>query len=149
MERRSSRWPVSFCSQLRSPVVEVARRAARYWRVLPQRPIDEDAVELQLHYPQEFLRFAANGAAPYLLVGGGLSTEAGPDAVLGQIWDELDQAMSVSEARLGTMRELGGDAAFLPPREFPWRSALLWGALLAGALAVGWMALRLGRDAFA
>ena len=135
--------------QVRSPVVEVARRAARYWRVLPHRPLDEDTVELQLHYPQEFLRFAANGAAPYLLVGGGLSTEAGPDAVLGQIWDRLDEAMSVSVARLGTMRELGGEAVFLPPQEFPWRSALLWGALSVGALAVGWMALRLGRDAFA
>ena len=135
--------------QVRSPVVEVPRRTARYWRVLPQRPLDEDAVELQLHYPQEFLRFAANGAAPYLLAGGGLSTEVGPDAVLGQIWDQLDEEMSVSAARLGAMMELGGEAAFLPPREFPWRAALLWGALLVGALAVGWMALRLGRDAFA
>ena len=105
--------------QVRSPVVEVARRAARYWRVLPQRPLDEDTVELQLHYPQEFLRFAANGAAPYLLVGGGLSTEAGPDAVLGGIWDQLDEAMSVSVAQLGAVMELGGEAAFLPPREFP------------------------------
>lgn len=134
---------------VRSPVVEVARRAARYWRVLPQRPLDEDAVELQLHYPQEFLRFAANGAAPYLLVGGGLSTESGPDVVLGQVWDQLDEPMSVSVAGLGAMRELGGEAAFIPPREFPWRSALLWGALSLGALAVGWMALRLGREAFA
>lgn len=134
--------------QVRSPVVEVARSAARYWRVQPRRPLDEGAARLQLHYPQEFLRFAANGGAPYLLVGGGLSTEAGPDAVLGQVWDQLDEPISVSAAGLGTMRELGGDAAFIPPREFPWRSTLLWIALALGALAVGWMAYRLGRDAF-
>ena len=134
--------------QVRAPVVQIASRGARFWRVRPDRSLGEDGIELQLHYPREHLRFAANGAAPYRLVGGGLSTEAGPDLVLSQVWEQLDEEMAVTVAGLGTMSELGGEAAFIPPREFPWRSALLWGALSLGALAVGWMALRLGREAF-
>ena len=134
--------------QVRAPVVQIASRGARFWRVRPDRSLGEDGIELRLHYPRERLRFAANGAAPYRLVGGGLSTEAGPDLVLSQVWEQLDEEMAVTVAGLGTMSELGGEAAFIPPREFPWRSALLWGALSLGALAVGWMALRLGREAF-
>ena len=134
--------------QVRAPVVQIASRGARFWRVRPDRSLGEDGIELQLHYPREHLRFAANGAAPYQLVGGGLSTEAGPDLVLSQVWEQLDEEMAVTVAGLGTMSELGGEAAFIPPREIPWRSALLWGTLLLGALAVGWMALRLGREAF-
>ena len=134
--------------QVRAPVVQIASRGARFWRVRPDRPLGEDGVELRLHYPREHLRFAANGAAPYRLVGGGLSTEAGPDLVLSQVWEQLGEEMAVTMAGLGTMSELGGEAAFIPPREFPWRSALLWGTLSLGALAVGWMALRLGREAF-
>ena len=134
--------------QVRAPVVQIASRGARFWRVRPDRPLGEDGIELRLHYPREHLRFAANGAAPYQLVGGGLSTEAGPDLVLSQVWEQLGEEMAVTMAGLGTMSELGGEAAFIPPREFPWRSALLWGALSLGALAVGWMALRLGREAF-
>jgi len=135
--------------QVRAPVVQTANRGARFWRVLPDRSLDEDEIELRLHYPRERLRFAANGAAPYQLVGGGLSTEAGPDVVLSQVWEQLDEEMAVTVAELGAMRELGGEAAFIAPREFPWRSALLWGALSLGALVVGFMALRLGREAFA
>ena len=134
--------------QVRAPVVRIASRSARFWRVRPDRSLGEDGIELRLHYPREHLRFAANGAAPYQLVGGGLSTEAGPDQVLSQVWEQLDEEMAVTVAGLGTMSELGGEAAFFPPREIPWRSALLWGTLLLGALAVGWMALRLGREAF-
>ena len=134
--------------QVRAPVVQIASRGARFWRVRPDRSLGEDGIELRLHYPRETLRFAANGAAPYRLVGGGLSTEAGPDPVLSQVWEQLDDEMAITVAGLGTMSELGGEAAFIPPREFPWRPALLWGALSLGALAVGFMALRLGREAF-
>lgn len=135
--------------ELSSPAVAMASRGARYWRVLPDRALAADDVDLRLHYPHERLRFAANGTAPYRLVGGGLSEEAGPDSVLRQVWGQLDEGLAATLAQLGTMDELGGDTAFTAPREFPWRDALLWGALLAGALTVGWMAVRLGREAFA
>lgn len=134
--------------QLTTPVVNVARASVRYWKVLPDRALDEGGVELRLHYALERLRFAANGAGPYQLVGGGLSSEAGPDPVLRQVWGQMDAELLGSVATLGAMQELGGEAAFVAPIEFPWRAAFLWGTLLLGALTVGWMAIRLGRDAF-
>ena len=134
--------------QLSTPAVEVMPSPTRYWKVLPDRPLDGSDTELRLRYTLERLRFAANGTAPYQLVGGGNSTEAGPDRVFRQVWSQLDDELTGSMAELGEMQELGGDAAFAVPYEFPWRTALLWGALLAAALTVGWMAFRLGRDAF-
>ena len=134
--------------QVRAPVVPMPGPGARYWRVLPDRALDEDGIELRLHYPLEYLRFSASGSAPYQLVAGSLSTEAGPDRVLGQVWEQLGGATVVARAQLGAMSELGGEAVYMPPRVFPWRSVLLWGAMSLGALTVGWMALRLGREAF-
>jgi len=133
--------------QLGTPPVQITRTGFRYWKVQPDRSLS-DGIELRLHYPQERLRFAANGSGPYQLVGGGLSSEAGPDAVLRQVWEQLDDGLTGNVAELGAMRVLGGDAAFVAPSEFPWRSALLWGALLFGALTVGWMSIRLAREAF-
>lgn len=131
--------------QLTAPGVELRRTPVRYWKVVADRAMDREATELVLHFVTERLRFAANGSAPYQLVGGGLSTEAGPDTVLRQVWGQLENDSVGSVAGLGAMEELGGEAAFAAP--FPWRSAFLWGALLLGALTVGWMALRLGREA--
>jgi len=134
--------------QLSAPAVDLAGAKVRYWKVLPDRALDEGGVELRLHYALERLRFAANGIGPYQLVGGGLSREAGPDPVLRQVWGQMDDELIGSVATLGARQELGGEAAFIAPTEFPWRVALLWGALLLGASTVGWMAIRLGRDAF-
>ena len=55
--------------QVRAPVVRIASRGARFWRIRPDRSLGEDGIELRLHYPREHLRFAANGAAPYQLAG--------------------------------------------------------------------------------
>ena len=134
--------------QVRAPAVSMPGRGARYWRVLPDRALDRGDIELRLHYPLEYVRFSASGDAPYQLVAGSLSTEAGPDRVLRQVWEQLGGAMVVTRAQLGTMSELGGEAVYAPPREFPWRSVMLWGAMSLGALTVGWMAFRLGREAF-
>lgn len=43
---------------------------------------------------------------------------------------------------LGARRELGGPAALVAPRQFPWR----WAALCGGVLVVGFMAVRLARE---
>ena len=47
---------------------------------------------------------------------------------------------------LGARRELGGPAALVAPRQFPWRLAALWAALCGGVLVVGFMAVRLARE---
>jgi hypothetical protein len=49
-------------------------------------------------------------------------------------------------ATLGARRELGGAAALVAPRPFPWRTAALWAVLVVGVLVVATMAVRLARD---
>jgi hypothetical protein len=125
----------------------VRRREARYWRVVPTAPLRGQGVELELAFPQEHLRVAANGGAPYLLAAGTLVEEAGPDATLSSVWQQLEpSAGAVEVATLGQRRELGGAAALVPEWRFPWRAAALWTVLIGGVLVVGAMAVRLARD---
>ena len=129
-----------------SPPLAVGRTEKRYWRVTPAEAIGRDRVELELRYPQELLRVAANGAAPFMLAAGTRLDEAGPDATFAAVWRRLDAAEAPARAALGAQRELGGAAALVAPRVFPWRSAALWAVLVAGVVAVAFMAVRLARE---
>jgi hypothetical protein len=130
-----------------SEPVAVGRREARYWRVVPAAPLRGQAIELELAYPQEFLRVAPRGGAPYLLAAGTLAQEAGPDPTLAAVWSALTPpAGDVPRASLGVRRELGGAAALAVERPFPWRTTALWAVLVAGVLVVAAMAVRLARD---
>ena len=125
----------------------VGRQEARYWRVVPAAPLRGQGVELELTFPQEYLRVAVSGGAPYLLAAGTLLEEAGPDATLSSVWSALEPPADVVPfATLGARRELGGSAALVAARPFPWRTAALWSVLIAGVLVVGTMAVRLARD---
>jgi hypothetical protein len=134
-------------NELASPPLRVGRREARYWRVEPSAPLRGEPPELALQFPQEYLRVAARGAAPYLLAAGTLAEEAGPDATLASVWSALDPpAEVVPFASLGARRELGGAAALVAEWTFPWRTAGLWTVLFAGVLVVAVMAVRLARE---
>jgi hypothetical protein len=133
-------------TQFASPPVVVGRNDKRYWRVTPAEPLARDRVELELRYPQELLRVAANGTAPYLLAAGTRVAEAGPDTTFAAVWRQLDPSAAPAAATLGPMRELGGADALAAPRVFPWRTAALWTVLVAGVVAVGFMAVRLARE---
>ncbi len=127
--------------------VLVGRQEARYWRVEPAAPLRGQEIELTLSFPQERLRVAARGGPPYLLAAGTLAEEAGPDATLSSVWSALDaSAETVPLAALGARRELGGPAALVAAREFPWRSAALWAVLATGVLVVAIMAVRLAQE---
>lgn len=129
-----------------SPPHAMLRLAARYWRVLPSAPA-ATPFELTLHYSQEHLRVAARSAGPYLLAAGTLAPAAGPDATFAAVWTEVRPgATAVPQARLGARRELGGPAALVVPRPFPWRKSALWAVLCGGVLVVGFMAVRLARE---
>src|SRR5688572_18128503 len=122
-------------SEFASMPVAVGRQDARYWRVVPAAPVRGQALELELKFPQEYLRVAANGGAPYLLAAGTLAEEAGPDATLAAVWSELTPPADVVPfARLSARRELGGAAALVAARPFPWRTAALWAVLVVGVL---------------
>ena len=133
--------------RLASAPLEIGRRNARYFRFsVDEKP--SRRVELELEYPQEYLRFAAEGTAPYLLAAGTLAEEAGPDRTFASLWTELRPAgATLPFAGLGSRRELGGAAALVAPFEFPWRTAALWAALGIGVIAVAWMAVSLARRA--
>ena len=133
--------------ELASEPVRVGRQEARYWRVVPTAPLRAQRPELELAFPQEQLRVAARGGAPYLLVAGTLAEEAGPDATLSSVWSALDATgVTVPLATLGARRELGGSAALVAPKVFPWRAAALWTVLVVGVLVVGAMAVRLAKE---
>ncbi len=130
-----------------SAPARVGRREARYWRLVPSAPLRDAPPELVLSFPQEYLRVAARGAAPYQLAAGTLAEEAGPDATLASVWSALEPpADGVPLAALGARRELGGPAALVAPWQFPWRTAALSAVLVAGVLVVGAMAVRLAKD---
>ena len=121
-----------------STPVAVGRQEARYWRVVPEAPLRDPGVELELTFPQEYLRVAVSGGAPFLLAAGTLAEEAGPDATLSSVWSALTPPADVVPfATLGARRELGGAAALVAVRPFPWRTAALWSVLIARR-ACGW-----------
>jgi hypothetical protein len=133
--------------ELASTPVAVGRYEARYWRVVPAAPLRGQRIELTLTFPQEYLRVAANGGAPYLLAAGTLAEGAGPDPTLQSVWSQLTPPADVVPfAALGVRRELGGAAALVAARVFPWRTAGLWTVLIVGVLVVGAMAVRLARE---
>jgi hypothetical protein len=133
--------------EFESTPLSLGRREARYWRVVPAASPREQTFELTLTFPQEYLRVAVDGGAPYLLAAGTLLEEAGPDATLAAVWARLTPPADVVPfAALGARRELGGAAALVAARPFPWRTAGLWAVLIAGVLVVGAMAVRLARE---
>jgi hypothetical protein len=136
--------------RLQSEPLDVGRVEARFWRVLFGKDIAPDGVELSLEYPEERLRFSANGEAPYQLVGGTLLQEAGPDPTLAAVMKALSpDASKIARVRLGQRVNLGGPEALVVPTELPWRTVYLWIALIAAAAVVGFMAIKLARDMFA
>jgi hypothetical protein len=136
--------------RLRSEPLDVGRVEARFWRVLFGKDIAPEDIDLSLEYPEERLRFSANGEAPYQLVGGTLLQAAGPDPTLAAVMKALSpDPAKIATARVGRRVNLGGPGALEIPTEFPWRTVYLWAALLAAAAVVGFMAIKLARDMFA
>jgi hypothetical protein len=139
---------VSFANrEFTNEPIAVARHEARYWRIVPTASPRGERLALALAFPQETLRVAVSGRAPYLLAAGTLAEEAGPDSTLAQVWATLDSPNDgVPAASLGERRELGGPDALVAPWRFPWRTALLWTVLIVGVLVVGTMAVRLAQE---
>jgi len=130
-----------------SEPIKVTRYEARYWRVVPAASPRRGRLELALDFPQEMVRVAARGSAPYVLAAGTLAEDAGPDPTLASVWSTLEPpAPAVPLATLGARRELGGPAALVVAKPFPWRTTSLWAVLIVGVLVVGTMAVRLARE---
>ncbi|MBT8066194.1 MAG: DUF3999 domain-containing protein [Gammaproteobacteria bacterium] len=135
--------------RLSSEAVSLRRAETRYWKVVFSSKSQANGVQLRLDYPEEKLRFSADGVPPYQLVGGTLLDEAGPDSTFAAVMNTLDpETSNVTEAKLGGRTTLGGLAALEIPTEFPWRTIILWLVLLVAVLVIGYMVVRLARDMF-
>jgi hypothetical protein len=135
-------------AQFAASVVAISRVEARYWRVVPDSGAAPRDLALELQYPQERLRFSAQGQAPYMLVAGTLLDDVGPDRTLEAVLRQLGDGVAVGAATLQPLQSLGGDAAREAPYRFPWQTALLWATLFVGVAVVVWMAVGVAREVY-
>ncbi|WP_434027361.1 DUF3999 domain-containing protein [[Pseudomonas] boreopolis] len=132
----------------RSEPQVLATTRDRYWRLVPAAGTTVSTPpRLRLGWQPEALVFVARGQAPYALAAG--STRAfRSDAPLQPLLDGLRRERGPqwqpARAAVGEpARELAGDAALAPVRD--WKTWILWGLLVLGALVVGGFALSLLR----
>ncbi|WJI15911.1 DUF3999 domain-containing protein [Pseudoxanthomonas winnipegensis] len=122
----------------------------RQWRLLPADGATVSVPpRLRLGWRAEELVFVASGQPPYILVAGS-ARAARANAPLQSLLDSLQRAggpqWQPAPATLAAPSDLAGQAALQPARD--WKTWLLWGLLVLGALVVGGFALSLLRGAF-
>ena len=106
--------------------------------------------EVKMTWQPEYLVFLAKGKSPYTLAYGN-PTIRGNKANISEVINQLSENEWQSiNSRLNPLiepKELGGPQKLLPPPAAkPWRTIILWVALVLGVLAMGWMAFRLIKD---
>jgi hypothetical protein len=110
----------------------------------PRQPISFD-----IGYAPDQLLYVARGAGEYLLAFGshrrpGSAYDAAQ--LLGPLSAEQRRALPLESAKAGELRVLGGPAARVAPEPpLPVRTIVLWSVLVAGALTLIVLALRLLR----
>lgn len=123
-------------------------RRDRYWRLTAARGATGEAPRLRLGYRPETLVFVAQGDAPFTLAAGSARARR-DDAPLAELVAALRQqrgrAWQPALATVGPARILAGDAALSPAQQRDWKTWLLWGLLVAGALLVAGFAFSLLR----
>lgn len=129
-----------------SAPIELAPLRDRHWR-LRSEPALARAPTLTLSYRPEAFVMLTQGAAPYRLAAGSRDARR-PDyplrTVLSQLRTEHGDLWLPPQASLGAGAPLAGDAALrAPPPTPPYRQWALWGVLIAGALGVIGMVLKL------
>ena len=119
------------------------------WRLSSRAPVNGVPM-LRLGYQPEVMVFLAQGQAPFALVAGSArATRA--DAPLPQLVEAIrarrGNDWQPANATLGAPAELAGAAALQPaPIQRDWKSWLLWGLLVLGAVVVAGFAASLLRQ---
>ncbi len=126
-----------------------ARVRDRHWRLVPASPVGDAAPVLRLGYQPEVVVFLAQGEPPYALAAGSARARR-DEAPIRPLLDALRARRGVgwepAPATLAdTPRELAGERALQPVREYDWKSWLLWALLVGGALVVALLGLSLLR----
>ena len=125
---------------------------AREWRLtLSQKDsgLGDQPPIIEVGWLPQTLVFSARGAGPYRLAYGKAALAPGDASIEQLLAATADgQPKFVAQpARLGTREALGGEQRLtLSLKERSWRTWLLWAALGAGVLMLGWMATRLARQ---
>lgn len=120
----------------------------RQWRLSSRAPVNS-APALRLGYQPEVMVFLAQGQPPFALVTGSARASRA-DAPLPQLVEAIRVRRGgdwqPATATLGVPAELAGAQALQPvPPERDWKSWLLWGLLVLGAVVVAGFAASLLR----
>lgn len=133
------------------PVSPVAGSAQEWRLTLSQKDggLGNEAPTVEVGWLPQSLVFGARGGGPYRLVFGrsGLAPgDASIERLLAPSRDGKPQFVAAA-AHLGVQQVLGGEQRMTRSLvERPWRAWVLWSALGAGVLLLGWMAMRLARQ---
>lgn len=122
----------------------------RRWRLTPLGGAGTaEMPQLRLGYRPEALVFLAQGAAPFALVAGSVRAhraEAPLAEMIGAMRAKRGAQWQPATASLGASAVLGGNEALTPaPKPRDWKTWLLWGLLLSGAVLVAGFAINLLR----
>ena len=135
------------------PPVAVTPRGHRYWRVTLQEGdalLPGEAPSLRIGWVPARLLFVPQGEGPFTLAYGNADAEPAafrPEELLAPVRHTYPDVAAIPPARAGDPVELGGPARLERRREVPWQQVALWGSLLAGVALLGWLAVRLLREA--
>lgn len=131
------------------PQVLAGLHRDRHWRLTPVDGVDAALPALRLGWQAESLVFVAQGQPPFVLVAGSARASRAPASVeptLAAIRLQRGAEWQPASARLGAPQALAGAAALTPaPKPRDWKTWLLWGLLVAGAVLVTGLALSLLR----
>ena len=121
----------------------------RQWRLSPASAVGEAMPVLRLGYRPEVAVFLAQAAPPFALAAGSANAqrdEAPIPALLEALRKQRGPGWQSAPVYLAeTAEELAGASALQPHRTIDWKSLLLWGLLVGGAVLVAALGLSLLR----
>ncbi|AKC88167.1 membrane protein [Pseudoxanthomonas suwonensis] len=122
----------------------------RHWRLSAGSPVGDVVPVLRLGYRPEVVVFLAQGSPPFALAAGSANAsraEAPIPALLEALRRQRGAGWQPAPAYLAdAVEELAGERALQPQRQVDWKSLLLWGLLIGGAVLVAALGLSLLRQ---
>lgn len=140
-EREFYRVGTGVANRTNAPV-DIPVNFDRFWLARQVRPTAPIApLQLQATWDTQEVLFLARGPGPFTLAYGNAAANQGSVPL-----DTLLQDVTITLAGAGPSFVLGGAERLRPSHNPLWKMAVLWIALGAGVLVLGWMAYRLSRD---
>lgn len=138
--------------ELMSAPLSVPAAGQRLWRVVVDQRgggIGQSLPRLRVGWIADQVVFVTRGAGPFEIVYGNFSAQNAEVALTDLLPgpSAITAALSIPQAHTGEPRLAGGEQRLIaPPPPIPWRTWLLWAALLAGVATLAAVALRLARQ---